>query len=165
MEALHAVPELAIQAFEKSTATSVTVHDLSDAWWPYLAPDRFEHTSPRCAAVKAGFQTACTHFDVEILRREIQRFPEGCVKECHAGLVEWVVPINEKGGLRAILFAGQRIRTEGLSLGLRDQRVSKDALSRNSFPESIDEADSRTTLELLRQLGARLYAWHGQMEV
>lgn len=164
MDDLHVVPELAIRAFERSTSTSVTVHDLSDAWWPFLAPDRFEHTTPQCSKIKAGFQKACTRFDVEILRREIQRFPEGCAKECHAGLVEWVVPVHENGRLRALLFAGQRMRNGELSFGLRDARVSKDAFSPSELPASIDETNSQVTLELLRQLAARLHAWHGQME-
>lgn len=164
MDELHVIPELAIRAFEKFTSTSVTVHDLSDAWWPFLAPDRFEHTSAPCSTMKAGHQNACTRFDVEILRREIQRFPDGCAKECHAGLVEWVVPVNENGRLRALLFAGQRIRSGELSFGLRDTRITENALSERQSPAPIDEENSQTTLELLRQLAARLHAWHGQME-
>jgi len=160
---LMEVPEWAIQVFEKQNDLRVVVHDLTATLGPFLQPERFKHRAPCCIAVKARHDWACVDFEVTRLRAELPAFPEGRYHRCHAGFMEWVVPVLIKGRLAWVLFAGQR-RAEGDYRQLfRDVRATPGSEVPVRGMGAMGEADAEAVLESLRQLRSRLLEWHGQV--
>lgn len=159
------VPERAIEAFERLTATRVTVHDLRGSLQPFLPPERFQHMHPLCCAMKINHSDACIDFDATRLRREISAAPEGRVQMCFAGLVECVVPVFQNRELDWVLFAGPRLRGTALSCATRDDAPPPRTSPwpcRTPLPSAINDAEAQSLLENLRQLAARLQLWHAQ---
>ncbi len=157
---LWETPERAIAAFEKSTGLRVTVHDIGTPLWPYLPPERFTHRSPCCLAVKASRNWACIDFEVTRLRREILDVPDGRYHVCHAGFMEWVVPVFLGDVLAWIFFAGQA-RPAGIHRHLvRDSRSTRPRPEALSRLRARSEPQAETILENLRQLRSRLVEWH-----
>jgi len=156
-------PETAIHAFEALTELHLTVHDLTVPLWPYLPPERFKHRSPCCLAVKTTHDWACMDFEITRLRNEILKYPDGRCHQCHAGFVEWVVPVFIGGQLAWVLFAGQARSGGSYRRLIRDIRTTH--LHRQSFPQlaAVPEARSALILEALRQLRSRLLEWHSSM--
>jgi AraC-like DNA-binding protein len=153
-------PEMAIQAFEKVNDLHVVVHDLTSRLWPFLSPERFRHCSPQCLAVKANRDWACNRFDIHHLRSAIKDFPEGRYHICHAGLLEWVVPVFIENRLVWMLFAGQR-RPKGTFRNLIQDSPSTEPLyTAHAAPPLVNEEHATHILEALRQLRARLLQWH-----
>lgn len=153
-------PERAIRAFEQTHNLQVTVHDLAGSISPFIRPDRFHHRSPLCLAVKAqGRHETCVAFEITRLRAELGKIPEGRCHVCHAGLVEWTIPVFSSGKLLLVLFAGPcRIGTR-----LRADYVAPQLpwpkspwASDVDLPREIDEDESQLIMEHLRQLAARL---------
>ncbi len=166
MDDLFNIPENAIQAYEKWSFLTVTVHDLQGTLGPYLSPERYFHHTPICAAVKnSEHGHKCFDFSFTRLRQEIDRFPEGRTQVCHADLVEWVVPSFRENGLDWILFAGQR--QPGKLLNFIQDPVGPPRPSPwpkgTVWPKRVDEEQSTVFLEGLRQLNARLIMWQNQM--
>jgi AraC-like DNA-binding protein len=160
------VPEFAISAFERVSGLSVCIYDYSRTLWAYLPPQRFEHLNPHCTTVKTVRIASCLAFEATPLREALLQKPDGLVKVCHAGFVEFVVPLIEAGELRWVLFAGVRRPTAGLKNILADS--SKLARSGPwSAPlaklSAVDDDEAAWTLENLRQLNQRLVAWHGNL--
>ena len=157
-EAASSVPQVAFAAFERMTGLHVAVHDGSGRLWPLLPPDRFEHLNPVCRSIKNLRQSACTAFDSKLVHQRATGHPQGFIKVCHAGLVEWVVLAR----CGALLFAGVRRPGPGL-----DQVVSDPAPLSHAGPwtaaaarlPAVSGDEAATTLELLRQLAARLDQW------
>lgn len=157
-------PECAIRTFEELTGLHLTVHDIGVPLWPYLPPERFKHRSPCCLAVKARHDWACMDFEVTRLRKEIHQHPEGRCHQCHAGLVEWVIPAFIEGRLAWIFFAGQA-RLEGpYERIVRDSRSTPFRREGKVAVPAIAEARSAVILEALRQLRARLLEWLASMQ-
>ena len=157
------VPEWAIQVFEKQNDLRVVVHDLTTTLGPFLQPERFKHRAPCCIAVKARHDWACVDFEVTRLRAELPDFPEGRYHRCHAGFMEWVVPVFINGRLAWVLFAGQR-RAEGDYRQLfRDVRTTPGGEVPAKGMGAMGEADAEAILESLRQLRSRLLEWHRQV--
>jgi len=163
------IPECAIETFEHIHHSIVTIHDLSGTLSPFLKPDRFHHRSPLCLAVKAqGHHLACIHFETKNLRQDLARLPEGRIHVCHAGLVEWVVPVFEKEKLVWILFAGPRIPGKRLSSAFRahpTRWVKSPWSKKNALPSPVDESEAQLIMEHLRQLAARLQKWSQEWKV
>ncbi|MDR3708688.1 MAG: helix-turn-helix transcriptional regulator [Capsulimonadaceae bacterium] len=165
---MYDVPEQAILAFERIHGLRVTVHDLTGSLWAFLAPDRHAHKNPLCGAVKmrdGGFY--CSQLEVDELRTELPLFPEGRYHICHAGLVEWVVPVFQETKLAWVLFAGARIPGQTIAGALRMGRwKGSDAPwpSSASLPEQIERAEADDILEHLRQLAARLSQWATELQ-
>lgn len=156
MESHFSVPETALQAFERIHNLRVTVHDLQGMLWPFLLPDRVQHTQAPCQAVKAlDSNTSCRQFDIFRTRRELADRPEGRVHICHAGLVEWVIPILGDSGLEQVLFAGVRLPGSGIVAYPHPLPVLSSA---GEIPP-VDREESDLILEHLRQLAARLRLW------
>jgi AraC-like DNA-binding protein len=159
------IPENAVRAFEEQHRLRVTVHDLQGALWPFLSPDRFQHMSPVCQAVKAlpGGSERCVRFDIAQVRRDLPEFPEGRVHLCHAGLVEWVVPLFGESALEQVLFAGVRLPGRGIERprgGGGSLTPLNMAAGDASTPlPTVSAEESAGILELLRQLAARLQMW------
>lgn len=157
------IPEQAMRAFERQSGLQVVVHELVPGLGPYVEPERFKHRSPACLAVKARHNWACVDFDVTRLRPTLRDTPEGRYHRCHAGLVEWVVPVFLRQRLAWVLFAGQA-RTAGEFGHLRHdiRSTADDKMAAPALPV-VDEARAQAVLESLRQLRSRLVEWHAQM--
>ncbi len=155
-------PEWAIQVFENLTGLRVVVHDLNASLWPFLQPERFQHRSPCCAAIKARHDWACRDFEITRLREEILHSPDGRYHSCHAGFMEWVLPVFIDDRLAWILFAGQGKAAGAYQHLVRDIRLTPaKPLSSPALP-AFAEAKAQAILEALRQLRSRLLAWQEQ---
>ena len=158
-------PEWAIQCFEGLTGLQVVVHDIAGELWPFLRPERLRHRAPCCAAVKATRDWACQNFEITRLRRDIHRHPEGRYHVCHAGIMEWVVPVFLQDRLAWMLFAGQAATDGNYEQLVRDIRrggESDAALPRPGQPRPVRESEAQAILEALRQLRSRLLQWHAE---
>jgi AraC-like DNA-binding protein len=159
---MDGLAEQAIRTFERIHKLRVTVHDIRGTLWASLAPERFQHSAPLCATVKMeGGQDRCFDFEVRRLRRELTECINGRVHVCHAGFVEWVLPVFHETELEWVLFAGPRLPTGGLTIQVRDKPSNWRKLLRNMdsmLPTPVEEAESADILEHLRQLAARLSA-------
>lgn len=156
-ETLNGDPEAAIRAIEAVTGLRICVHDLCGGFSGALAPERAMHGGPLCAAAKRGpGERACFAFEVTDLRPLLGRWPDGRIHRCHAGLIEWMVPLFDGGGRPlAVIFGGQR-RAQGWTPEVV-QKASGVPLPRGV--PAVDEATAQVYLELLRQLALRLGAW------
>ena len=159
-------PEKAIANFESIHDLRVTVHDLRGSLWPFLLPDRFQHSQPVCQAVKRlGRQPLCMAFSVRRLEGEIGAEPEGRIQVCHAGLVEWTVPTFKDEALEWVIFAG--VRRAGPSLTQvvwDDQHPLPPGFWEGGLdqPALVEADEAEQVLEHLRQLTARLWLWRLQ---
>lgn len=160
------VPAVAIAAFERLTGLSVSIHDRTRSLWSYLPPDRFLHLNPLCRSIKSVRERPCARFDGEVVREEAIHHPDGLVKVCHAGLVEWVVPLIEAGEVRVVLFAGVRRPAPGLERVLHDPSpLTRGGPWSPHLAElpAVDDGEAQWLLESLRQLAGRLFAWRSQV--
>jgi len=162
------VPERAIQAFEQIHRLHVTVHDLRGSLTPAIDRDRTRHTHPLCRCVKSsGGEPHCAAFEIVRLRAHLHSCPEGRYHVCHAGLVEWIVPVYHKLELEWVLFAGVRTPGPGLSPACSEPRTRWQRSpwkAGTSMPLPVEDAEAAAILEHLRQLSARLYQWAHQGE-
>lgn len=156
-------PEVAIRCFERWSGLQVCFHDIERMMTPFLPKERYAHQNQFCAELKQrGFEPACRRFELDQLRPHLQTHPEGCAKVCHAGILEWAVPVMHAGRISMVLIAGLRRPGQGLSAHLTDDRLSRAfkfwpaALPK---PERVTEEQSELYLEGLRQLAARLQLW------
>lgn len=160
---LFDLPVRAIDAFEKSTDLSVTVHATTPSLWPFLPPLRASHMSAACIAAKDKWgHPPCMQFDRTRVQELLRDHPQGFVKICHAGLVEWVVPALHDHQQDIILFAGQRQDAgdlDTLSPLLRSTAAGmRGSLNLSKLP-TVNAAEAAHYLEMLRQLGARFQQW------
>ena len=156
------LPERSIQAYEALAALQICVHDISGDLRAVLDPARHMHNSSYCRAIKNGpEQWRCYQLEFTELRAELDQLlrRNGRMHRCHAGLIEWVVPVHSDGQVYAILFAGQRRPQFDVA--------TKQALSSVKKPQAplVDETQARHYLEALRQLALRLMQWIKRSEV
>jgi AraC-like DNA-binding protein len=158
---LFETPEIAIQAFERVHRLQVTIHDLVGTLWPFLSPERFQHSHPLCQAVKVLHPTRCVEFGVTRMRRELPQYPHGRVHICFAGLVECVVPVFRQENLEWVIFAGPRLAGPNLQQAVRDTQPAAKSLwpAGTGMPSRVNDAEAQRILESLRQLAARLRLW------
>jgi AraC-like DNA-binding protein len=167
MESLFEVPRRAVGAFEQTTGLKVGLHDFRGRLVPFLPPDCLYHTSRYCFATKSHNDAACVLFDVKHLRSQIPTRPEGLIKLCHAGLVEWVVPSFDADGIEWVLFAGQRVAGKSLSGVLYDPQPAtrpRPWADCRPSPAPVEDDEAQRLLELLRQLVSRLREWRAGIE-
>jgi AraC-like DNA-binding protein len=167
MADIYAVPLQAIEAFEKTTGLAVSVHDLSGLLYHFLPHRMFQHNTPCCQAVKVDHDLACMAFDAERIRALMRERPDGIVKVCHAGLVEWVVPRLSDNGLNWVIFAGQRTPGKRFSSAIWDStpRPKRAPWTKSTpLPPPVDDDEAQIILEMLRQLSTRLDAWRVELE-
>jgi AraC-like DNA-binding protein len=164
-ENLFEIPELAIQAFERVHGLQVTVHDLAGTLWPFLSPERFQHSHPLCQAVKVLHPARCIEFGLTRLRQELPQYPKGRVHVCFAGLVECVVPVFRQQTLEWVIFAGPKL-AGNLQQAVHDtQPPAKSVWPRGmEMPSRVDDTEAQRILESLRQLSARLQLWAVECE-
>lgn len=153
----HSRLEEAIKAFEHFTGLNVTVHDLSGYIWPFLPPLRPAHSSPLCRVVKMGkFNQRCIRLEVTELRQKLDSLTGGKIHICHAGLVEWIMPVTRDNRIVAILFSGQRLPGKDLEVELDlPQSRALQLQGITDRPAEVDAAEAQYVLESLRQLAAR----------
>jgi AraC-like DNA-binding protein len=159
--------ETAIASFEEQNALLVTVHDLRQTLEPLLHIRRYRHRHPLCAAVKSQFDALCTGLDIAQLRRMLPQQPDGRVQLCHAGLVEWSVPVFR--GLEAewIIFAGVRSPGPDLkpdAVQHAHPPTRRPWPDRTPRPRPVGQHEAQLILESLRQLAARLWVWRQEWE-
>jgi AraC-like DNA-binding protein len=163
------IAEHAICTFERIQGLNVTVHDLAGTLNPFLNPTRFYHRSPLCLAVKAqGRAECCSQFENTRLRRDLASQPEGRIHVCHAGLVEWVVPVFSKQQLIWVLFAGPRLPGKRLVSAFKEHQIpwpTSPWSRKATLPCPVEEDEAQLILEHLRQLAARLQKWAGELNL
>jgi AraC-like DNA-binding protein len=122
-------------------------------------------------AVKAKgehYHSLCKKFALEDLRSDLVNQREGRAHVCHAGLVEWVVPVFDKKELRWIIFAGPRLPGKSL---VTITRVPLSNWQRSPWsedmplPDPVQEEESQLILEHLRQLASRLQLWFDSLKL
>lgn len=98
--------ENSLQCFEYWSGLNVTVHDLTGRIRQILPQERFSHRCDKCCKEKLNREKQCRTFDIQMLQNEVWAFNTGGYKLCHAGLLEWVMPIIDSGRRLGIIFAG-----------------------------------------------------------
>lgn len=157
----YEIPRESINCFEKLHHLQVTVHDLTGNLWPFLSPEYFHHRASKCQAVKKTTEgSKCLAFEGESLRRALALLPQGRVHICHAGYVEWVVPVLEDK-LQMVLFAGIMQAHEDLQCDVHP--ASLPILNNASLP-SVSQSQSILIHEHLRQLSSRLKQWSNELQ-
>jgi len=73
-----------------------------------MSPDMYKHTHPFCVNVKKDNQAhrACERCDFNEANEKAARFKKPFIKECHAGVVEMVVPLVASNTYLATVFLG-----------------------------------------------------------
>ena len=114
--------ENAVKHFERQTQLSVVVHDLGLNLG--LPDQRGVHRSACCQLVKKSVDGwRCYALEVTQLRQQWQQWPQGRIHRCHAGFIEWMVPVLWQGDLLAVLFAGQARFAHALEASDHQQKV------------------------------------------
>ena len=158
------IPATAIAAFEAWSNLRVFVWDLDKVHLlPYLPPVHLHEKYPHCFALHGTpLREKCIIFERQLVFEEIGKYPEGIVKRCHAGLLEWVVPIMLNGRVVIILYAGQRLASDNDQVHIQDwQPASKELPWGDNLPtiQPVAAKVSQLYMEGLRQLAARIQLW------
>ncbi|OGV52169.1 MAG: hypothetical protein A2X49_05840 [Lentisphaerae bacterium GWF2_52_8] len=153
------IPEEAVACFEKWSKTKVTVYEFEPIF--YLSkPQRFMHCSKECSELKKRHLKHCVDFDFTGYKAKKWDYPDGCVKICHAGFLEWIMPVCFKGKMLALLMAGLRYAPDAIPQSIPRYDTALPKLNIR-FPQ-IKKTGGEEILfimEGLRQLAARLTQW------
>lgn len=98
--------ENSLRCFEYWSGLEITVHDLTGRIRQFLPQERFAHRCEKCCKEKLNREKLCKTFDIQMLQNEAWALNSGGCKLCHAGLLEWVMPIVDSNQRWGILFAG-----------------------------------------------------------
>ena len=142
--------EKAIRCFEYWSNLTVTVHDLTNQIRMILPQERFAHCHNQCCEEKKHSEKKCKFFDIQVLQNEIWAFNSSGYKICHAGLLEYVMPINDNGKRLGIIFAGAvkpPINWQSLHPLLKSQSCNK-----FECDENFNIEHSKQIMEALRML-------------
>ena len=156
-------PEQAIECFEELTATRVSCY-VHSAIFTQALKYRIHNTVP-CREMKKISEESCIRYDCLWFCRNAWKFPEGCVKLCHAGILEWVMPVIREGKLLCLLVAGiRRPPEEGIpsELVLIEPDAPVHPLDLSAIPRT-ERKELFRTQEAFRQLAARLLQWYDRM--
>ena len=103
------LPEKAIRCFEQWSRTSVAIHGYSSEYEFMLNLDRTKHQHHFCMSFKSTPPGShCREIDMKELSVAAHYYRNGGIKRCHAGVLEFFMPIWNGIQLQAILFAGIR---------------------------------------------------------
>jgi len=151
-------PERALMAFESLTGLRLTLYEKGSRFRSRISPRFYWHSGPLCIVAKSGpHGSLCQQWETQTLYRKMRDLPHGRVHCCHAGLVEWVVPVLDEGETLAILFAGQRAPGRDLKL---DAVQKRGPVRLERKPKPVNKQQSAVYLEALQQLASRLLLWH-----
>lgn len=162
------LPEQAIEAFEQMHDLCVSVHVQDRAMWAFLSALRMIHRHPFCGSVKVAEESRCVTMDVDRVGAALSARRDGFAKRCHAGVLEWVVPVWRGEQRVMTLFAGVRRLAPGVSpdqlTGALVERMPgpRSAGSHAAHLDQIPQVSLEQVprlLELTRQLAARLTLW------
>ncbi len=152
------IPEFSLNCFTKTTGLSVSIHDCDGSLLRFLPPENHLHQLALCRLVKLRHDADCCRFDGDLVRRISADRPEGFVKICPAGAVEWVVPSFAGAKLGWVIFAGLRRPGRGLRVELAEAPRPEYAPAVAELPP-VEAEEAPRILEMLRQLVARLEQW------
>lgn len=136
--------------------------------WGFLSAQRLIHRHPFCRSVKLAEDARCVALDVVRVNTALSEQREGFVKRCHAGVVEWVVPVWRGEREVMTLFAGvRRVAAAPAAWATPDTLVDRVPGPRHAAGQAAHLAQVPEMaadqvpllLELTRQLGARLTLW------
>lgn len=152
------VPEIALKAYESWTNLRLCIHDHSGLIRPFIDPVRTRHSGKLCRLAKSSpFSDLCVSYEVTQLTPLLLSLKNGRSQCCHAGLVEWVVPVLDEGHVLAVLFAGQIIAEK--QNWQADYHAQRSPLKIPKGGVKISKENAEVYLEGLRQLAARLLLW------
>ena len=155
------VPQNAVCCFETLTGLTISCYIYSPVF-SRLSRWR-NHKSSQCCLFKERFSTECIHFDSVHTVENIWNFPDGCLKTCHAGFSELVLPVIREGKLLCLLFAGI-FKVAAEKSGIPAIRaVPKTADHDSSAIRTISQEEVMLNFEALKQLRARLLLWYDDM--
>ena len=160
------LPARAIAAFERASGLTLCFHDYRKSLWPFVDATRNEHVNPVCRLVKANREPACIAFCAKRMRVEADRFQNGIIKRCHAGVIELFLSVFLDDKLEWLLYAGVRRPAKDLAVTIEDTVQTRSgpwAPTIGKLP-TLDQDEAEHLLELLRQLAARLVAWRTGMK-
>ena len=143
--------ENTIRCFEYWSNLSVTIHDLTGKLRMILPQERFAHCHRLCRKTKEYSEKQCRSIDIQILQNEIWAFNNCGYKICHAGLLEYVMPLNEAGKRIGIIFAGAIAPPENWEK-LHPLLKSNTLDSKLHCDSKFDWERSRQIIEALRML-------------
>lgn len=150
----------AIASFERATGLSLTMHDLDGCVAPYLKSGQQRHDQPLCRLVKQSLEGwRCYDLEVTRLRQEWSQWPNGRIHRCHAGLIEWVVPMAWEGRLVGVVFAGQARGSDRCCDKIQVASASIKKWSHVSVAKQLEDDEAQHLLEQLRQFASRLLLW------
>lgn len=155
------LPARAIAAFERASGLTLCFHDYRKSLWPFVDATRNEHVNPVCRLVKTNREPACIAFCAKRMRAEAERFQNGVIKRCHAGVIELFLSVFLDGKLEWLLYAGVRRPAKDLAIAVEDAQQNRSgpwAPTIGRLP-TLTQDEAEHLLELLRQLAARLVAW------
>lgn len=152
------VAEKAVKCFETWSGTQITLHAYSPQWSALLPVQYSIHRHPACREVK--LQTGdrpCMECDMIRLRQAVSDYPNGGIKVCPAGMLEWFLPLFDEQGIQALLFAGMRKMPANGTLSLPRFESKSDFYQRppDKVP-CITAGEELLIMEGLNQLAARL---------
>lgn len=155
------VPEQAVLCFEEWSKTRVVLYDMARVFLPLMSLRRNIHEHPVCRASKiADSAKGCCDFDFWVTKDQIWQYPEGCLKLCHCGLLEWCMPVSSNNVHLCILEAGIRLPKPGVIYDFPMIREKSSGIVKNSGITFMDISEAELVMEGLRQLAARLQLWY-----
>lgn len=157
------IPEYAVRCFEHWSDTKITVYETETVFYN-SEQQRFMHCCEECSIVKKSHVEHCMKFDWRDYKTRRLNYPDGCVKICHAGFLEWIMPVVYKGKILALLIAGIRYAPDSIpdSIPLyKDTAPRLKTRFRNVKKTTGDEV--LFVMEGLRQLASRLVLWIDSM--
>lgn len=157
------IPEYAVRCFERWSDTRITVYETETVFYN-SEQQRFMHCCEECSIVKKSHVAHCMQFDWRGYMPRRFSYHDGCVKICHAGFLEWIMPVVYKGKMMALLIAGIRYAPDSIpdSIPLYKDTAPKLKMRfRNVKKTNADEI--LFVMEGLRQLASRLVLWIDSM--
>ncbi|MBR7131729.1 MAG: helix-turn-helix domain-containing protein [Lentisphaeria bacterium] len=158
------LPENALRCFETWSRTTVSIHGYSNEYELMLPVSRTKHQHPFCMhAKRMPVGSRCVATDVQTLGSEINRYRNGGIKRCPAGVMEWFMPVWDGIQLQAILFAGVRSAPPDWVSGVPLLDIGFDRRMTPAGVAEISPGEDALVLEGLAQLGARLKQFFDQI--
>lgn len=152
--------ERAIRCFEMWSNTTITISDSARRLVILNGTVREKHTSSTCLRVKSLYEKRCNNFCWRGLSKASQRFPEGGVKICHAGVLDWFIPVFHDPKLLPVILtaSGRRAPAElpALLPIYREALIEEDNLE---YPPLANQTELLMIHEGLVQLAARLRSY------
>ncbi len=155
------IPEQAVLCFEEWSKTQVVLYDISKAFLPLMSPRRNIHVHPICRNAKIiDSAKQCNDFDFWIMNDKIWQYPEGCLKYCHCGLLEWCMPVYSNNKHLCIIEAGVRCPRPEITYPFPRINAKLEHVPENCDIPFVDIPEAGLIMEGLRQLAARLQVWY-----